>query len=277
MNHPARYILLLVLAFSSMIGNAREPVDYGRYAPSTYSGKVVLESWNTPEGLKRLTRAGYSVDFHQLAHHYQPQINGLYCGIASSVIVLNALRTGKRAIPSQRAQEVPIPPAFGGGTIPYTLYAQTSFLNERTDRIKPRAVIEFRENAPDGKPDPGLTLQQLKGVLEAYGAKAVAQHADADEAAGIPRFREALRAILGEPQQFLIVNYDSRKIGQAGGGHISPLGAYDAESDSVLILDVSGQLNPWLWVPLRELYLAMHTLDGERYRGWVIVGEGAGN
>ena len=34
---------------------------------------------------------------------------------------------------------------------------------------------------------------------------------------------------------YVIVNYRREEVGQRGGGHISPLGAYDAESDSVLV------------------------------------------
>jgi len=271
MNQLSSLLLFSVLIFYSQSNLAREPVDYGHYVPSAYSDMVVLLNWNTQDGLSRLTHASYSTDFYQLAHHYQPQQNGLYCGIASSVIVLNALRAGRRKIPSQQTQEISIPPTFGGGSIPYTLYAQASFLGERTERVKSRAVIEFRANAANGKPDPGLTLQELRDMLEVYGANAVAQHADANGAAF---FREALRSTLGESEHFLLINYDSRKIGQSGGGHISPLGAYDNESDSVLILDVSGQFNPWVWAPVRDLYMAMHTKDGEKYRGWIIVGEG---
>ena len=265
--------LFLFFAVTASVAIARQPADYGRYAPSAFTGEVVLANWNSDEGRARLARATASQDFYQLAHHYQPQINPLYCGIASSVIVLNALRAGRVEIPSQPAMEVNIPSAWGGGTVSYPLYAQPSFLDGRTEPVKPRAVIEFRAAAADGKPDPGLTLQQLKGVLEAYGTQATTVHAAAPEAEGVAVFREQLRRVLGEPNEFVIVNYDSRRIGQAGGGHISPLGAYDADSDSVLVLDVSGHLNPWLWVPVRDLYLAMHTLDGERYRGYVIVGE----
>jgi hypothetical protein len=37
----------------------------------------------------------------------------------------------------------------------------------------------------------------------------------------------------------VIVNYLRKAIGQEKGGHISPLAAYDAETDRFLILDVS--------------------------------------
>lgn len=270
---PVGLLLGLLVAYPAL---AREPADYGRYAPSQFAQGVVLVNWNSDEGRARLARASHVRDFYQLAHHAQPQINPLYCGIASAVIVLNALRTGRRTIPSQGVMEVEIPPQWGGGRVSYPLYAQPSFLNADTERVKPRAVIEFKAAAADGRPDPGLTLQQLRGVLEAYGTRAVATHAAAAEAVGVAAFRAELRAVLGESERFMVINYDSRRIGQAGGGHISPVAAYDTESDSALVMDVSGHLNPWFWVPVRDLYLAMHTLDGPNYRGWVVLEEGAG-
>lgn len=264
--------LLAALQSSVYADEAR----YGRYAPSRYSGEVVLVDWNSEEGrarLMRATAAGTANDYYQLAHHFQPQQNLLYCGIASSVIVLNALRAGRQAIPSQLPLEIRIPERFGGGRIPYPLYAQATYLDATTERVKAREVVEFQAAASSGKPDPGLMLQELSRMLEAHGAQVQVRHADLDESAGTAKLRADLLAVFADSTHFIIANYDSKSIGQAGYGHISPLAAYDAASDSVLLMDVSGHLNPWLWVPLRDLYLAMHTLDGASYRGYVIVAE----
>lgn len=268
---------LCVVLLALMLPAHAEERHYGHYQPSRYSGAVVLVDWNSVEGRGRLMRAsgaGTANDFFQLAHHFQPQLNLLYCGIASSVIVLNAMRTGQRSIPSQVPLEIVIPERFGGGRIPYPLYAQTSFLDAATERVKPRAVVEFRAAAASDKPDPGLTLRELAGMLETYGARVQVRHADQDESAGVARLRADLRAAFADSTQFVIANYDSSTLGQAGYGHISPLAAYDAASDSVLLMDVSGHLNPWVWAPVRDLYLAMHTLDGANYRGYVIIAEG---
>ena len=55
----------------------------------------------------------------------------------------------------------------------------------------------------------------------------------------IDAFREAARSALGEPRAFLVVNYDRQVLGQSGAGHISPLGAFDATTDRVLVMDVT--------------------------------------
>ena len=72
----------------------------------------------------------------------------------------------------------------------------------------------------------------------------------------------------------MIVNYLRKAIRQEKGGHISPLAAYDAETDRFLILDVSRYKYPPVWVTAPELFVAMNTTDADnqnRTRGFVLV------
>ena len=55
----------------------------------------------------------------------------------------------------------------------------------------------------------------------------------------LDEFRKTARDYLSTEDRFVIVNYLRKAIGQEKGGHISPLAAYDAETDRFLILDVS--------------------------------------
>ena len=73
---------------------------------------------------------------------------------------------------------------------------------------------------------------------------------------------------------YVIVNYDRATLGQTGGGHISPLGAYDQLSDSVLVLDVNPTGHPWVWVEATALFKAMATKDTVENRGYLLVREG---
>ena len=50
-------------------------------------------------------------------------------------------------------------------------------------------------------------------------------------------------------------------IGQEKGGHISPVAAYDADTDRFLILDVSRYKYPPIWVEAADLFAAMNTTD----------------
>ena len=76
----------------------------------------------------------------------------------------------------------------------------------------------------------------------------------------------------------MIVNYLRKAINQERGGHISPLAAYDAETDRFLILDVARYKYPPVWVRAEDLFAAMNTTDADnqnRTRGYVLVSKAA--
>jgi len=274
-------IIILVSCWAALL-----PVDvvaeYGVFGPSEFSKdkkEVVLVPWNSESGKKRFERARYKQDFFQLAQTYQPQINPLYCGIASSVIVLNALRQSKATIPSQPELEIPAPPSFGGGQLSFPSYSQLTFLNSETERVKSRQIIELKNLSKNGEQDsstinPGLSLADLQGMLHTYHADAKLEYAaDEDILRGAGRFRKTLRVVLSESASFLVVNFKGNTLGAATSGHITPVGAYDSTSDSVLLLDVASHKNPWYWVPVKHLYQAMHIKDGIHYRGYLVISE----
>ena len=77
---------------------------------------------------------------------------------------------------------------------------------------------------------------------------------------------------LSQEDRFVIVNYLRKAdLGQEKGGHISPLAAYDTETDRFLILDVSRYKYPPVWFTAPELFAAMNTTDADnqnRTRGF---------
>ena len=248
---------------------------YGKFGPSDFAKEVVLVPWLSPEGEKRFDAARYKQDFYQLAQTYQPQIHPFYCGIASSVIVLNALRLAKGEAPHQPNLEFAVPTGNGTQRIEYTSYMQSSLLDENTDKVKPRATIELKGEGQGAEPNPGLALADLKGVLESHHAHAELTYADDEDLkVGAKKLRETAKRVLTEPSSFLVANFKGVTLGAKTGGHISPIGAYDENSDSLLVLDVASHKNPWYWVPIGQLYQAMHTLDGSHYRGYVVVSDG---
>jgi hypothetical protein len=74
------------------------------------------------------------------------------------------------------------------------------------------------------------------------------------------------------------INFHRTEIGELGGGHMSPVGAYDASTDRVLVMDVSRYKYPPVWTSLVSAYRAMNTTDGAsgKSRGWVVIGGGGG-
>ena len=78
---------------------------------------------------------------------------------------------------------------------------------------------------------------------------------------------------LATGEDFVLVNYARRVLGQRGGGHISPVGAYDERSDSFLIMDVNPNRAPWVWVRSDDLIAAMRTFDTVENRGYLLISE----
>jgi hypothetical protein len=127
----------------------------------------------------------------------------------------------------------------------------------------------------------GVGLRQLHGLLAASFTATGLPAADIEavpltqrNAEALARFRAALRAGETTPRRFVVANfYMAAVIGRGDYGHFSPIGAYDAGRDRVLILDVYRvELEPY-WVPAERLFEGMATInraDGEP-RGYLIV------
>lgn len=226
------------------------------------------------ESVERLDRADAKVDFFRLANHYEGQEHGGLCGPTSAVIVLNALRVDappdgkpvdRSAVPAQYAAS--IPPQYD----PYFhRYSQrTFFADPRVTAVKSEATFYGTPTA-DGTRDPGMQLRQLHEILRALGAESTIRVVDdtvTDDVA-----RREIADNLAREGDYVIVNYDRKVLGQKGGGHISPLAAYDDDSDSFLVLDVNpNQGKTWAWVPASMLFAAMRTHDTIENRGYLLV------
>jgi Phytochelatin synthase len=228
----------------------------GALSTCLLTGLVVAQTLPLPASLIRLdSEAGAQLlidsqarrAYWPLSVQFVTQKNQAYCGVASMVMVLNAL--GVKA-----------PPA--AGYEPFATFTQDNLLNDRTEAILPQRTLVQQ----------GMTLTELGRILSSYAVAVTVTHADDD---GLERFRSAAAKQLSTPGGYVLANYLRRAIGQETGGHISPLAAYDARSDRFLILDVSRYKYPPVWVTAPELYAAMNTTDRDnegRHRGYVLVG-----
>ncbi|MCY4555373.1 MAG: phytochelatin synthase [Chloroflexi bacterium] len=242
-------------------------------SPSTEARQPTLVEWESGESAERLSRSEHKTDFFRLTNHFISQDNTIFCGPVSSAIVLNALRLGKReGLPRDRqsiAEEelAWLPPGADPFMGKYTPF------NVLTGRTKTRLEVLGRPILIDGVPksDFGLQLRQLAQVLRSHGLKVEIRVVDESEDP-VAIVRE-LSANLATGDDFVLVNYARRALGQRGGGHISPLGAYDERSDSFLIMDVNPNRAPWVWVGSDDLIAAMRTFDTVEHRGYLLVSE----
>ena len=246
---------------------------HGLAAETVGTRPGTLVEWASGTSAERFSRSSHKADFFPLSNHFISQDNAIFCGPVSSAIVLNALRLGKReGLPQDRASiaedEMDWLPS---GADPF--YGKYTPNNVLTDRTKTRLEVLGKPIVIDGeaRSDFGLQLHQLAEVLRSHGLQVVTRVVD--ESARLEAVRRELAENLAAGDDFVLVNYARRALGQKGGGHISPLGAYDEQSDSFLIMDVNPNRAPWVWVAAEDLVEAMRTFDTIENRGYLLVSE----
>jgi hypothetical protein len=243
--------------------------------PSAVKAQATLIPFNSPEGYARLAHASAHADFAALVNQFEPQSNGIFCGPTSTAIVLNALMRGQPDLPRDASrlsveERERLTRRYGARMDPTVArHTQESVIARGA---KPRVVV-LGEPVTTGErasaPDFGYQLRQLDQMLRAHG---VATHlVVVDDALPEAQIRRDLIDNLARADDYVIVNYRRELVGQRGGGHISPLGAYDAASDSFLVLDVNPGAAGWVWMPAVTLIQGMRSLDTVENRGYVEV------
>lgn len=181
-----------------------------------------------------------------LSEYFETQKNQSYCAVAASVMALNALQIQR-------------PKTTLYQDFPY--FTQDEFFHPIDPQLAdPETVL--RE---------GMTLDQLSAVLAHFPVTVHKLHASD---LTLKQFRDLVRDTTRRGDQFALLNFRRAEIGEVGGGHWSPLAAFDAASDSVLLLDVARYKYPAAWVPVVQLYRAALAVDSTSglSRGVVVVG-----
>jgi hypothetical protein len=202
-------------------------------------------------------RSAEAPDYWAMSPFYLAQQTNAACSLASMAVAMNTLR----GLPA-RAEE--------------TLITQDSLLEAVAD------PDWNRQAAQDGD---GVTFDDLVGQAEAgpaalgIDASVEARQPAVDSTATL----EAFRALLAENEQsandVVLVYYNQGVVtGDWDGPHVSPIGAYDADRDRVLIMDVDREWYVPYWTNTEILYNAMlkptsgehGVLEGE-VGGWVRI------
>jgi hypothetical protein len=206
-----------------------------------------LIALDSDEGRALLVRAKDSRAFYPLVSQFVTQDSTSFCGVASSVMVLNAMPI-----------EAPVAKAWA----PFRLFTQDN-------------VFGAGELTAASVKKGGLTLDQTAFLLGENHVDAVAVHAsDSSEA----EFRQKARESVAQPDHHVLVDFLRSELHQDTGAHWSPLAAYDAQSDRFLVLDVARFRYPPYWAKTADLFAAMKTLDLDsgKSRGYVLISPRAG-
>lgn len=243
-----------------------------KFAVDNAAASVVQEllPFSSDEGLARLARSTAKVDFPVLANQFEAQSNGAFCGPTSAAIVLNAVRGRGADLPRDRsrlrAEDLQYLPSNFDLTVPR--FTQDNVI---TKGQKTRAQVLGEPLTINGKQihDVGYQVRQLDEMLRANGAITRLTIVDGNKVE--QDIRNDLVENLRHRGNYVIVAYNRGAVGQPGGGHISPVGAYDGESDSFLVLDVNPASAGWVWMPTTTLVKGMRTFDTVENRGYILV------
>jgi len=214
-----------------------------------------------------LARCDSCANYPAIAAGFTTQITQAFCGVASSVTVLNASSVRKPLSDPYR---------------PYRYFTQCNIFNRKA---KQRLDLDTVSNE-------GLTLAQATYLLNAQeGVNATCHYAGRSDAVaasssagGVPgcrvatsaqEFRATARNVLDSPRRYLLVNFSRATLSDddTGGGHFSPLAAYNGIADELLLMDVARYKYPPFWVNTDLLWDAMATTDTSsgRHRGYIVV------
>ena len=188
--------------------------------------------------------AGTAASYFRLAEQFATQADPAFCGLTTLVVCLNALS---------------VDPGRGWKGV-WRWFSE--------DMLDCCVSLESARAA-------GITLDAFACTARCNGASVTVRRPDArDHGAGLDEFRRTVESVARTPEGTVIVAAYARSgLGQTGSGHFSPLGAYDAASDHVLLLDVARFKYPPYWVPLSALYEAMGADDPAtgRPRGYAVL------
>jgi len=228
-------VCAVLLAASLVAGlMAQEPTVHPKYGP-----KVSVMARDNGY----LRRAGAAPDFWSLIPFYVPQFNDYSCSAAAVAMVVNGFLHPVGRILADTERNV----------------TQADLL-ARVREIPWQALV-----SPVGEHGQhGLKLAELamatKCSLDQYGLADGCVEIVEFTAGELARLRQALARNEVDAHDYLLAHFVQDELTGARGGpypHVSPIAAYDAATDRVLILDVDREWYEPYWVGVEDLLGAL--------------------
>ena len=170
--------------------------------------------------------------YFRLAEAFHTQSEPAFCGLATLVMVLNALEVD----PGRKWKQN------------WRWYDESMFA----------CCIDLEQVKKDG-----IDWRQWCRIACEQG---LTLHPTLAVNSSLEEFRQLVLTTTASDDRVLVLNYNRGVVGQVGDGHYSPVGAYLAEEDMALIFDVARFKHPPHWLPLTLLWQAM--LEKDRVTGY---------
>lgn len=248
----------------SSVMDARQQSFHGRPLPAETC--VGFSSDRGREMFAQALSEGGLKSYWKLAESFTTQSQPAACGLASLVMVLNALRVDPRRV-------------WKGV---WRWWDEELFYAQKAEKGCKNCVDIEKRNL-----EQGLTFEELvsnakcEGLsLEGYFASNNASLKTASmETKDLDHFRSVLRRTQlsnddeDSKNDMLICSFSRSVLKQTGTGHFSPIGGYIPSLDKVLVMDVARFKYPSYWVDVKTLWNAMCQADLETFkpRGFIVV------
>lgn len=201
---------------------------------------VNLTYLNSSLGAQLLKKSSHDRPYWQLMNHFMTEPHSVTCGPVTATMVLNAL--GSQGLPAPVSDL-------------YSFHMENFSKVQHYWDLQNINASECSQKATGASH--GTSLTQIGAMLGCASPRISVDVVHAHDSS-VSNFREAIvKAFEAEPLQFVAVNFDRHGLDQEGSGHHSPLGAYDAVSDRVLLLDVARYKYPPAWVHVEDMFRSM--------------------
>lgn len=191
-------------------GGGIKPTSRSFYKRELPRSLVDLSSHEGKERFERALQNGEADAFFSLVSSFQTQSHPSFCGLTTLSTVLNALHIDPERVWKH----------------PWRWYSEAL--------LECCLTLEYIEKH-------GITLDQLAMVARCEGCVThVWRGLAVDDVRTL--IRDSVHTTppdASEKPELVVASYDRTALSQTGGGHFSPIAAYDQQSDSVLILDVA--------------------------------------
>jgi glutathione gamma-glutamylcysteinyltransferase len=253
-------------------GNPQHEDDHGALPPPlpepAYSVHMrvlpkSLIALSSPDGRRYLQdalQANTAESYWALTEQFVNQSDPAFCGVTTLLMVLNAMCVDPQI-------------RWRGG---WRYYGSEDVLLDRcclsNERIR-RVGVTLEEFRLLGRCH-SLSVE-LKRPSSSSSSSSSSIIKERDGIYSVDDFRADIRRILTQTQgnPMLVVSFSRPALGQTGEGHFSPLAAYHADSDHVLLLDVARFKYAPYWVSVDDLYESMIPEDAvtSKPRGWFVL------
>lgn len=210
---------------------------------------------NSSKGASLLRSASHAAPFWQLSPYFLTELPG-QCGPTTAIMILNALRAQglEAAVSSTYSSH------FGNYSEEYHYWDSKNLWSAN------KHCVEAATTPWEG------SLEQVGALMTCHGAAAKPVEANSSS---LTEFRSTIKKAFEDELSFVAINFNRQTLRQRGAGHHSPIGAYDEETDRVLVLDVARYKYPPWWAALSDVFAAMQSYVPGFFstpRGYIEVG-----